>query len=307
MDINLVLEILLGDQAHDAARFVLHECLGGAAEDEFNALGYAIIVHGVGRVFHFQHVVVERGILRRDIHRNFAQTPLHAAIGHPVERVAAFTCDFVDELRIGRVVVFVHRPIGECFGVERVAWECEALFFLLRIAAQNAAHASRLRIAAPRSHAFYADDRSAQLGRARRGVQSAAARAHDHDIAFVIPCIGNFAGLDSRGIVCGKRRRIVLAICAIGRARVRVFRGGYSNGLAAVGRPVADDARFFSMRRCRHCARRSQAAGQSRRSGQEIAAGNAFVLKSCHGYSPFCTLSMVVPLPTSTGCKSAPA
>ena len=94
-------------------------------------------------------MVVERGILRRDIHRNFTQTPLHAAIGHPVERMAAFARDFIDEFRVGRVVVFVHRPIGERLGVERVAWECEALFFLLRIAAQNAAHAGRLRIAAP--------------------------------------------------------------------------------------------------------------------------------------------------------------
>ena len=65
--------------------------------------------------------------------------------------------------------------------------------------------------------------------------------------------------------------------------------------------------RRLSPRRRRYRARRSQTAGQSRRSGQEIAAGNAFVLKSCHGYSPFCTLSMVVPPPTSTGCKSAPA
>ena len=149
VDINLVLEILLGDQAHDTARFVLHKRLGGATENEFNALGYAVIVHGVGRVFHFQHVVVERGILRRNVHRHFAQAPLHAAIGHPVKRVAAFARDFIDELRVGRVVVFVHRPIGERFGVERIARECEALFFLLRIAAQNAAHAGRLRIAAP--------------------------------------------------------------------------------------------------------------------------------------------------------------
>ena len=113
VDGHLAFEVLPRDHAHDAPRVVLHERLGRALEVIVHALALAEAEHGVGGVLHLEHVVVERRVLRRHVHGHLAQAPLHAAVGHPVDARAARFGDAVDEVRVGRVVVLVHGPVGE--------------------------------------------------------------------------------------------------------------------------------------------------------------------------------------------------
>ena len=86
-DVALGLVVLAHHDAHDAPVVVLHEGHDGALEVEIDAVGVAVVVHGVGGVLHLQHMVVQRRALRGHVHRHLAQTPVHAAIGHPVQRL----------------------------------------------------------------------------------------------------------------------------------------------------------------------------------------------------------------------------
>ena len=260
VDVHLVVEILARHQAHDAPRIVAHERRGRALELVAHAVSLPEGEHGVGGVLHLQHVMVERGVLRRHVHGHLAQTPAHAAVGHPVQALAAFAGDLVDELRIGRVMVLVHGPIGQRLRVEGIAWEGEMLLVLAGIPAQDAAHARGLRVAAVQSQRFHANDVGAQLGRARGRVQPAAAGAYHAYVALVVPRFGNRARGDGRGVVRRECRGVVLAVRAVRTAGVGGGAVGHGDVLRSVGRPIADDALLHSQRsrghgrRCRRAA-----------------------------------------------------
>ena len=297
MDVDLALEVLAGDDAHDAPGVVLHERLGRALEVIVHALALAEAEHGVGGVLHLEHVMVERGVLRRHVHRHLAQAPLHAAVGHPVDARATRLGNAVDEVRVGRVVVLVHGPVGELARVEGVFGEGEALRLLQLRSAQNGAHAGRLCVAAVQAHGLDADDVRAQLGRARRGVQPAAARAHDADLAFVVPLRRHGARRNGRGVVRGERGRVVLAVRAVGAGSVALAAVGNGDVLRAVGRPVADDAGLHGIRRCRSRGRQCRPAHERRRTRQERATGEPAVTISTGARSR--------PSVISTGARSA--
>ena len=241
--------------------------------------------------------MVQRGVLRRHIHGHLAQAPLHAAVGHPVDARAARLGYAVDEVRVGRVVVFVHGPVGELARVERVFGEGEALRLLQLRSAQNSAHAGRLRVAAVQAHGLDADDVRAQLGRARRGIEPAAACAHDADLAFVVPLRRHGARRNGRGVVRGERRRVVLAVRAVGAGSVALAAVGNGDVLRAVGRPVADDAGLHGIRRCRSRGRQCRPAHERRRSREERATGEPAVTVPARNRSR--------PSVISTGARSA--
>ena len=265
MNEALVGEPFPHDNAHHASILVLHERLGGALELVIDPLALPIGEHSIGSVLHLQHVVIERGVLRGHIHRHLAQAPLHAAIGHPVERLAALRSQTVDELRIGGVVVLIHSPIGQRLRVEGVAREGELLLVLARIATQNAAHAGLLGVASRKAERLHADDRRAQLGSPGSRIQTAAARAHHADVAFVIPHVGNGSRRNGSRVVGRKGRRVVLPVGAVHRTRIGEAAFRYRRRRVAGGRPVADapiggQGRLRPEHRCRSSRRGSQSS-----------------------------------------------
>ena len=270
-----MVEILARHQAHDAPRIVAHERRCRALELVAHAVSLAEGEHGVGGVLHLQHVMVERGVLRRHVHGNLAQAPAHAAVGHPVQALAAFAGDLVDELRVGRVMILVHGPIGQRLRIEGVAGEGEVLLVLAGIPAQDAAHARRLRVAAVQAQGFHADDVSAQLGGTRGRVQPAAARAHHAHVALVVPRLGDRARGDGRGVVRRECRGVVLAVRAVRAAGVGGGAIGHGDVLRTVGRPIADDALLHSQRRRGHGRRRRRAAHYGAGGAEKAAARDA--------------------------------
>ena len=83
-------------------------------------------------------------------------------------------------------MVLVDGPIGQLARVEGVGRERETLRLLQLRSAEDGAHARLLGVAAVQAHSLDADGPRALLGRARRRVQAAAARAHHADVALVI-------------------------------------------------------------------------------------------------------------------------
>ncbi len=283
MDVLLVAVVLVHHHAHDAAVLVAHERGSRALEVEVDPMLVAVVVHGVGGVLHLQHVVVQRRALRGHVHRHLAETPLHAAVGHPVEGLAALGGYLIYKVRIGRIMVLVHGPIGERLRIERVAREGELLRFLARIAAEDTAHPSFLGVATGKPHGLYADNLGAQLHGAGRGVQATAAGAHYADVALVVPRIGHRAGRNGRGVVGGKRAGIVLAVRAIDGGGVGVRGGLRLHGRRAVGFPVGRTLLGSERRLGAHERRHRRSAGH-RRTGQKVTAGkSAHVDCRAHG------------------------
>ena len=283
-DVALGLVVLVHHDAHDAPVVVLHEGHSGALEVEIDAVGVAVVVHGVGGVFHLQHVVVQRRALRGHVHRHLAQTPVHAAIGHPVQRLSALAGEPIDELRVGRVVVLVHGPIGQRLGIEGIAREGELLLLLARVATQNAAHASLLGVAAGKPHGLHADDVGAQLNRAGRRVQAAAAGAHHADVALVVPAGRHGPGRDGRGVVGGKRAGIMLAVGAVGGGGVGGGGRLGGHGRGAVGGPVAAAHLGGHGRLGGGKAQHGSPGGGHGRAGQEVAAGKGACTRDFLGH-----------------------
>ena len=272
-DVALGLVVLVHHDAHDAAAVVLHEGHSRALEVEIDAVGIAVVVHGVGGVLHLQHVVVQRRALRGHVHRNLAQTPVHTAVGHPIQRFATLAGEPIDELRVGSVVVLVHGPIGQRLGIEGVAREGELLLLLARVAAQNAAHAGFLGVAAGKPHGLHADDVGAQLNRAGRRVQATAAGAHHADVALVVPTSRHGPGRDGRGVVGGKRAGVVLAVGAVGGGGVGDGGRLGGHGRGAVGGPVAAAGLGGRGRLDGGNAQHGSPGGGHGRAGQEVATG----------------------------------
>ena len=306
VDVLLLAVALADHHAHDAVVAVLHERLGRTLEEVLHAVALTEREHGVGGVLHLEHVVVERRVLRCHVNRHLAQAPAHAAVGHPVDAVAALFRDAVDEQRVAGVVVLVDGPVGQLARVEGIAGEREALGLLQLRATEDGAHAGLLGVAAVQAQSLHADGPRALLGRARRRVEPAAARAHHADVAFVVPGRGHRARRDGARVVGREGRTVVLAVRAVRPGGVRGGARRHGDPLAPVGRPIADDALLHRVGGARHRRRGRRAAHDHGGLRQEIASGQrrmaapVIACLLCHR-DPSCSCCA----PAASACESA--